>query len=851
VATVDGSADPRKTLTDSDSSKGTLTGGGHIDDNDGASSTERVLARIMAALTEPGLVVLTGIPGAGLTTALRHTAADFRGPVFTGGGLAILRTTPALALTRAVRARLPVADPALLAEAVRSRVRDGLLILDDLQWADPATLAALPDLARRCRVLAALRTPHPLPPDAERQLRTIARAWLALPALDDRTAEAVVRRTAPGLPPVTVAAVLRRAGGIPLALECLARHATTRAGHPLPGDDTDPPIAYAVAQALADLTRPARTAMAALGLLGASARNTLLGPGVNELLAAGLVTRTGEDVAPRSPYVAEVAAGMLDTTERRQLHRRLAELLPDAQAARHLAAAGDTTQAYRRALTAAEAARTTGERADLLLFACGLDGAEPSHEVVMAAADAALTAGRPRSCLRILDADPDPHATLLRAEALLQSGRPQEAEAAVTTVPDTVSDPLLAARDRIRLLSALTHDHTDPTPLATAVTARHGTCPQHTGLRAALAAVAAHTRSPGWETALATATVAAGAAGDSLAARWSAWLLVEHLAADGRLDEAAHTAGRAAAACAADLAYSWQTRFLAAELWCTALRGEALDSVVRRAVDLLDRTVPAVARGYAVAAAALAEADSGLLAAARTRLADHGPATPSVAGLLDWVASETAWLDGQPDRAGQHPAADAPRDLVRGLREITTRWACYDGAPEPLPQSTEHPLPPVRATLAAWHAVATDPARASEFGPAARSWHPLARREEIRCLLALGSHARSPEQAVPPLLDAEQLAEQSGLVVLLGRVHRALRRHSVRRDNRGARAGDNLTDRERDVLRLVAQGEPTRRIAGLLGVSRETVETHIRSGMRKLGARTRTEAAARAMEVLG
>lgn len=54
-----------------------------------------------------------------------------------------------------------------------------------------------------------------------------------------------------------------------------------------------------------------------------------------------------------------------------------------------------------------------------------------------------------------------------------------------------------------------------------------------------------------------------------------------------------------------------------------------------------------------------------------------------------------------------------------------------------------------------------------------------------------------------------------------------------------------LTDRERDVLRLVAAGEPTRRIAGQLGISSETVETHIRSGMRKLGARTRTEAAAR------
>jgi DNA-binding CsgD family transcriptional regulator len=59
-----------------------------------------------------------------------------------------------------------------------------------------------------------------------------------------------------------------------------------------------------------------------------------------------------------------------------------------------------------------------------------------------------------------------------------------------------------------------------------------------------------------------------------------------------------------------------------------------------------------------------------------------------------------------------------------------------------------------------------------------------------------------------------------------------------------------LTGRERDVLRLVARGEPTRRIAGQLGISGETVETHIRAGMRKLGARTRTEAAARALEVL-
>jgi DNA-binding CsgD family transcriptional regulator len=121
----------------------------------------------------------------------------------------------------------------------------------------------------------------------------------------------------------------------------------------------------------------------------------------------------------------------------------------------------------------------------------------------------------------------------------------------------------------------------------------------------------------------------------------------------------------------------------------------------------------------------------------------------------------------------------------------------------------------------------------------------------VRCLLAHGLRESDPAAAVPPLLAAEALAEAAGMVVLLGRTRRALRRHAVRRDVRGPRSGDDLTDREREVLRLVARGEPTRRIAGQLGISRETVETHIRAGMRKLGARTRTEAAAIALEVLG
>jgi DNA-binding CsgD family transcriptional regulator len=214
--------------------------------------------------------------------------------------------------------------------------------------------------------------------------------------------------------------------------------------------------------------------------------------------------------------------------------------------------------------------------------------------------------------------------------------------------------------------------------------------------------------------------------------------------------------------------------------------------------------------------------------------------------VLDWVGREAAWLDGQPEHAAAPARLPAP-PFVDGLRRITARWAAYDAGgevPAPALAVDGAELGPVRQTLDAWTS-------GGSFAEAAAAWHDLARREEVRCLLAQGLLVDEAELAVPPLLAAEQLAADAGFVVLLGRARRALRRHAVRRDTRGRRAGDELTDRERDVLKLVAKGEPTRRIAGQLGISRETVETHIRAGMRKLGARTRTEAAALAIEELG
>jgi DNA-binding NarL/FixJ family response regulator len=61
---------------------------------------------------------------------------------------------------------------------------------------------------------------------------------------------------------------------------------------------------------------------------------------------------------------------------------------------------------------------------------------------------------------------------------------------------------------------------------------------------------------------------------------------------------------------------------------------------------------------------------------------------------------------------------------------------------------------------------------------------------------------------------------------------------------RAPRGAGPLTTREREVLRLVAQGLPGKQIAGALGISERTVKFHTASLIRKLGADNRAQAVA-------
>ena len=57
----------------------------------------------------------------------------------------------------------------------------------------------------------------------------------------------------------------------------------------------------------------------------------------------------------------------------------------------------------------------------------------------------------------------------------------------------------------------------------------------------------------------------------------------------------------------------------------------------------------------------------------------------------------------------------------------------------------------------------------------------------------------------------------------------------------------SLSEKERSVLRELACGRSTEQIGEVLIVSPHTVRTHIKNGMRKLGARTRAHAVAIAL----
>jgi DNA-binding NarL/FixJ family response regulator len=69
------------------------------------------------------------------------------------------------------------------------------------------------------------------------------------------------------------------------------------------------------------------------------------------------------------------------------------------------------------------------------------------------------------------------------------------------------------------------------------------------------------------------------------------------------------------------------------------------------------------------------------------------------------------------------------------------------------------------------------------------------------------------------------------------------------REVRAPESPETLTDRETDVLRLLAEGQANKEIARSLHIGEKTVKTHVSNILAKLGVQSRTQAALHAMRI--
>ena len=818
---------------------------------------QRELARLGDAAGRGRSLVVAGPPGIGKSTLLA-AARDELGPrARLGVCLERLADRPYLPLLHAAgEVGTPADDAAAARMVLRALGDDGVLLLDDLQWADPATVRVALHLVGRRSVLAAVRAGAPGADALRRRLVEAGAGELALDGLDEEALLRVAASRRPDLGDGERRRLVRAAAGVPLHL--LAS---------LEDEDAEPRARLRAR--VRRLGPDAHRALALLALAGRPLPPGVAGDAVDRLLADGLAERVGGAVRPAHDLIGRAAVELLPEAERRALHAELAEgARDDGDAAVHWQEAGEPERAVATALAAADAAGGVLERARLLAVAAtNATGPQArclrlrACRALAEAGDAVAAAG----LLRAVEADAEGVApaelALTRAAVAWAAADHAATHAACDAGLANLEGASPAIELELLLLRAQIPIWAWDVEAATVWTGRAQVLSERLGarrgrVRMTLAQVAYIRLDPACVELAGEARDIALAEGDAAtAAEWPSFAsgaldayepevdgLLRGLAA---IDREAERLDLRRGAVASD-ALRIGRRAL--------LRGER--SAVRELEDLLELPLDGRLREQVEAELALALAALGRTDQARRLLAAEHPRTPHGDAVWRLARAETHYAEGRLRDAAELAARATPDAPLGAELRLVGAWAAFDDG-DTIPElfASLGPPPYRRAAdgaTAAMRLLATrgpSPPVVVAFGAAATAAARSSAFDGLRCAWAAGEVARrgaEDERARALLERAEDEADRLGFEPLLARVRASLRRLGLRRhETRGPVRG--LTGREREVLECVAAGLRTPEIAARLGVGATTVESFVRRATRKLGARTRVQAAAIAL----